>query len=50
MEVVLKIDQTKITNFVSSKEFDYSQADQYYKTINIYKFSKEFSSSIYFPF
>ncbi|ENY70277.1 Hypothetical protein, putative bidomainal (nucleotidyltransferase and aminotransferase) protein [Mycoplasmopsis bovigenitalium 51080] len=47
----IKIDENKkIIDFVSSKEFDYSQVDQYYKTVNIYKFSKEFSSSTYFPF
>lgn len=46
----LKInDNEEILEFVSGKEFDFSNADEYYKTINIYKFSKDFSKEIYFP-
>ncbi|MBZ4195149.1 aminotransferase class I/II-fold pyridoxal phosphate-dependent enzyme [Mycoplasma tauri] len=47
----LKIDEKeKITHFISNKDFDYDEANQYYKTVNIYKFSKEFSQLTYFPF
>ena len=47
----LKINEKEeILEFVSGKEFNFHDANQYYKTINIYKFSKDFSSKIYFPF
>ncbi|MGM9737026.1 MAG: aminotransferase class I/II-fold pyridoxal phosphate-dependent enzyme [Candidatus Cryptobacteroides sp.] len=39
-----------IVNFVPKDAFDYSQADKYYKTVNIYKFSREFSKQKYVPF
>ncbi len=39
-----------ILNFVPKKAFDYADADQYYKTVNIYKFSRDFSRNIYVPF
>lgn len=39
-----------ILRFVSKKEFSYEERDQYYKTVNIYKFSREFSCSCYIPF
>ena len=31
-------------------DFDYNNAHEYYKTVNIYKFSKSFLSSTYVPF
>ena len=40
----------KIRNFISKRDFKYSDIDSYYKTVNIYKFSKEFSQSHYVPF
>lgn len=40
----------EIVRFVPGKEFDYSEADEYYKTVNIYKFSQHFSQSRYVPF
>ncbi|MBF0715440.1 aminotransferase class I/II-fold pyridoxal phosphate-dependent enzyme [Gemelliphila palaticanis] len=40
----------EILDFISGKDFKFSEADNYYKTVNIYKFSKEFSKNIYFPF
>lgn len=40
----------EILSFISKKDFDFSKSYQYYKTINIYKFSKEFSENLYFPF
>lgn len=39
-----------IVNFVPKDAFDYSNAGKYYKTVNIYKFSKEFSNRKYVPF
>lgn len=42
--------ESKIVNFLSKKQFKYSDIDQYYKTVNIYKFSQEFSTSYYVPF
>ena len=39
-----------IVNFVTKAAFNYHHVDQYYKTVNIYKFSKEFSRDKYVPF
>ena len=39
-----------IMKFLSGKEFNFSEKDSYYKTVNIYKFSKEFSITHYVPF
>lgn len=48
---MVKIDQDcNIVNFVTKAAFDYSEVNQYYKTVNIYKFSKEFSRTKYVPF
>lgn len=48
--VVTIDDKNNITSFVEKKEFDYRNIDQYYKTVNIYKFSKQFSQLYYVPF
>lgn len=48
--VVTIDDNDKITSFVPKKFFDYSCINAYFKTVNIYKFSKEFSSTTYVPF
>lgn len=48
---MVQIDKdNNIVNFVTKAAFDYKYADEYYKTVNIYKFSKEFSSQKYVPF
>ena len=39
-----------IVNFVPRKAFNYAEVDNYYKTVNIYKFSKQFSAEVYVPF
>ncbi len=39
-----------ITSFVSKREFDFTKTDEYYKTVNLYKFSKNFSEKYYVPF
>ena len=40
----------KITRFIDKREFDFADIYKYYKTVNIYKFSKEFSAKYYVPF
>ncbi|MDE7253404.1 MAG: aminotransferase class I/II-fold pyridoxal phosphate-dependent enzyme [Acetatifactor sp.] len=39
-----------IVEFVEKKDFDYANVEQYYKTVNIYKFSKKFAAERYIPF
>ena len=43
-------DDNNIVNFIPKKAFDYDDVDSYFKTVNIYKFSKEFSTNKYVPF
>ena len=43
-------EDNNIINFVSNKNFKFCAINTYYKTVNIYKFSKEFSSTHYVPF
>lgn len=47
----MKIDEDcNIKAMISKKDFDFKDAGNYYKTVNIYKFGKEFSESHYVPF
>lgn len=39
-----------IEAFVPGKNFRFSEREDYYKTVNIYKFSKHFSENYYVPF
>lgn len=39
-----------IEEFVSGNQFQFDEAGNYYKTVNIYKFSREFSKTHYIPF
>ena len=39
-----------IEAFISKNQFRYEECDQYYKTVNIYKFSRDFSVKYYVPF
>lgn len=39
-----------IEDFVPGKKFVFSDIPEYYKTVNIYKFSKSFSENYYVPF
>ena len=48
--MVLIDDDRNIINFVSKAAFDYSQIDKYFKTVNVYKFSRDFSRQKYVPF
>lgn len=43
-------DENDIVNFVTKDAFQYDSIENYYKTVNIYKFSKQFSISKYVPF
>lgn len=43
-------DDNNIVNFITKAAFDYKNVDQYYKTVNIYKFSRDFSTNKYVPF
>lgn len=48
---MVKIDKDcNIVNFITKSAFNYSEVNQYYKTVNIYKFSKDFSRNKYVPF
>ncbi len=42
--------ENNIVEFVEKRAFDFQRVDEYYKTINIYKFSKEFLERQYIPF
>lgn len=48
---MVRIDEdNNIVNFIPKKAFKYSEVDFYYKTVNIYKFSKAFAQHKYVPF
>ena len=48
--VVTLDDDDNIKNFIPGSKFSYKATEHYYKTVNIYKFSKDFSRSHYVPF
>ena len=48
--VVTLDNDNNILNFVTKKAFNFDHKDSYYKTVNIYKFSKDFSITHYVPF
>lgn len=43
-------EENDILSFVPKAAFRYEDVERYYKTVNIYKFSKEFSKTKYIPF
>ncbi len=43
-------DDDNILEFVPGSRFQYSESGNYYKTVNIYKFSQNFSQNYYVPF
>jgi len=48
---MVKIDSdNNIVNFITKDAFSYDDVDKYYKTVNIYKFSKDFAANKYVPF
>lgn len=48
--VVQLAQDNTIASFIPKKSFDYSHKDTYYKTVNVYKFSADFSRDSYVPF
>lgn len=48
--VVTLDDERRILRIIDKEHFRYEEINDYYKTVNIYKFSKDFSSKYYVPF
>lgn len=48
--VVTLDDERRILRIIDKEHFRYEEIKDYYKTVNIYKFSKEFSTKYYVPF
>ena len=48
--VVTLDEENRITRFIDKNRFRFEEIKQYYKTVNIYKFSKDFSAKYYVPF
>ena len=50
-ETCVKLGQDdEITEFIPESKFRYDEVGEYYKTVNIYKFSRHFSETQYVPF
>ena len=43
-------DKGYVSEFIEKKDFLFSSADGYYKTVNIYKFGRDFAERLYVPF
>ena len=39
-----------VSEFIEKKNFDFNELDKYYKTVNVYKLSKDFSKKEFIPF
>jgi histidinol-phosphate/aromatic aminotransferase/cobyric acid decarboxylase-like protein/choline kinase len=48
--VVQITENNEIAAFIPKKLFNFNEIDSYYKTVNIYKFSRNFSQNTYVPF
>ena len=48
--VVTMDEDSRITRFIDKNRFKFEEIKSYYKTVNIYKFSREFSEKYYVPF
>lgn len=48
--VVTLDEENNITGFLGKKHFQFKDSSCYFKTVNIYKFSKDFSNTHYVPF
>lgn len=48
--VVRLSNDDEILDVIPGKDFDYSQKEHYFKTVNVYKFSKTYSTQFYVPF
>lgn len=43
-------DDNNVVDFISSQRFSFNEVENLYKTVNIYKLSKEFNQKYYIPF
>lgn len=43
-------DDGRVSNFINKKSFQYVDKENYYKTVNIYKFSRDYARKFYLPF
>lgn len=48
--VVTLDEENRILRFIPNSQFRYEEIPSYYKTVNVYKFSKNFSQNMYVPF
>ena len=48
--VVTLDEESRITRFISKNHFKFEEIKDYYKTVNIYKFSRDFCTQYYVPF
>lgn len=48
--VVTIDDENRILRFIPNSLFRYDEIPSYYKTVNVYKFSRDFSAHMYVPF
>jgi histidinol-phosphate/aromatic aminotransferase/cobyric acid decarboxylase-like protein/GTP:adenosylcobinamide-phosphate guanylyltransferase len=48
--VVTLDEESRITRFINKEGFRFEDIPSYYKTVNIYRFSREFSAKYYVPF
>ena len=48
--VVMIDEENRIQHFIPNSQFRYEEIPDYYKTVNIYKFSQTFSEHMYVPF
>ena len=48
--VVTLNEDNSVVEFLTKDKFKYSDIERYYKTVNIYKFSRDFSETHYVPF
>lgn len=47
---MVTLEGDRIRSFVERKELDYGHTERYFKTVNVYKFSREFMAGTYLPF
>lgn len=48
--VIEKDSENNILSFIGKDEFDFKKVTDYYKTVNMYKFSKRFINDFYIPY
>jgi histidinol-phosphate/aromatic aminotransferase/cobyric acid decarboxylase-like protein/GTP:adenosylcobinamide-phosphate guanylyltransferase len=48
--VTILDEEDRIVSFIPKRNFNWDRVEKYYKTVNIYKFSREFSRDCYMPF